>query len=139
MVKADMIIQGNRIFTGKEMLEGGIAIKNGKIIDACKQGGLEHYIDKHTQIYRFDNQTIMPGFHDFHIHLTLGCLFEDYVNLADARTAEETAQKVKEFADSRPDDEWILGFSWYHIFWDKKEMPDRTVLDEVISDRPVFL
>lgn len=139
MVKADMIIQGNRIFTGKEMLEGGIAIKDGKIIDACKQGGLEHYIDKHTQIYRFDNQTIMPGFHDFHIHLTLGCLFEDYVNLADARTAEETAQKVKEFADSRPDDEWILGFSWYHIFWDKKEMPDRTVLDEVISDRPVFL
>ncbi|WP_425470899.1 amidohydrolase [Siminovitchia terrae] len=140
MVKvADMIIQGNRIFTGKEMMEGGIAIKDGKIIDVCKQDGTEQYIGNDTQVYKFDNQTIMPGFHDFHIHLTLGCFFEDYVNLADARSAEETAQKVKEFADSRPDDEWILGFSWYHIFWDKKEMPDRTILDEVIPDRPVFL
>ncbi|GIN21574.1 hypothetical protein J1TS3_27080 [Siminovitchia fordii] len=139
MDKADMIIQGNRIFTGKEMLEGGIAIKDGKIIEVCEPHCIEQYIGSETQVYKFDNQTIMPGFHDFHIHLTLGCLFEDYVNLTDARSAEETAQKVKEFADSRPEDDWILGFSWYHIFWDKKEMPDRTILDEVIPDRPVFL
>ncbi|RWR06121.1 amidohydrolase [Siminovitchia fortis] len=139
MVKADMIIRGNRIFTGKKMMEGGIAIKDGKIIEVCKEDSMAQYIGNETQVYKFDNQTIMPGFHDFHIHLTLGCLFEDYVNLADARSAEETAQKVKDFADSRPDDEWILGFSWYHIFWDKKDMPDRTILDELIPDRPVFL
>lgn len=139
LVKADMILQGNRIFTGEEMIEGGIAIKDGKIIEVCKQENMERFIGSGTQVYKYDNQTIMPGFHDFHIHLTLGCLFEDYVNLADARSAEETAIKVKEFADSRPDDEWILGFSWYHIFWDKKEMPDRSILDELIPDRPVFL
>ncbi|RST76953.1 amidohydrolase [Siminovitchia acidinfaciens] len=139
MDKADLVIKGNRIFTGEEMIEGGIAIKDGKIIEVCKQENMERFIGSDTQVYKFDNQTIMPGFHDFHIHLTLGCLFEDYVNLADARSAEETAQKVKEFADSRPDDEWIIGFSWYHIFWDKKEMPDRTILDELIPDRPVFL
>ncbi|WP_144460493.1 amidohydrolase [Siminovitchia fortis] len=139
MVKADMIIQGKRIFTGKEMMEGGIAIKDRKIIEVCKEDSMTQYIGNETRVYKFDNQTIMPGFHDFHIHLTLGCLFEDYVNLADARSAEETAKKVKDFADSRPDDEWILGFSWYHIFWDKKDMPDRTILDELIPDRPVFL
>jgi len=137
--KADMIIQGNHIFTGKGMIEGSIAIKDGKIIEVCKQNDMEQYIDNDTQVYKFDNQTIMPGFHDFHIHLKLGCLVEDYVNLADARSAEETARMVKSFADSRPDDEWIIGFSWYHIFWDKKEMPDRSILDEVIPDRPVFL
>jgi hypothetical protein len=81
----------------------------------------------------------MAGFHDFHIHLTLGCLFEDYVNLANARSAREAAQMVKNFADTRPDDEWILGFSWYHIFWDEKIMPDRSILDELIPGRPVFL
>lgn len=139
MVKADMIIQGNRIFTGEKMINGSIVIKEGKIIDVYQHEEIGSYVDSRTQLYKFDNQTIMPGFHDFHIHLTLGCLFDDYINLVDARSAEETAQMVKRFAESRPDDEWIIGFSWYHIFWDKKEMPDRTILDEVIPDRPVFL
>jgi len=140
MGKADIVIQGNRIFTGKENIDGYLAIKDEKLIHVSKgQEGMADYIDSDTKVYKFENQTIMPGFHDFHIHLTLGCLFEDYVNLASARSAEETAQMVKRFADSRPDDEWILGFSWYHIFWNKKEMPDRTILDQLIPDRPVFL
>lgn len=139
MVKADMVIQGNRIFTGEELVEGAIVIKDGIILDVCRKDGFDPYIDSHTKVYDFQDQTIMPGFHDFHIHLTLGCLFEDYVNLSSARSAEETARMVKNFADSRPEDEWILGFSWYHIFWDKKEMPDRTILDEAVPDRPVFL
>lgn len=138
MNSADLIIQGNRIFTGKEMIQGSIAVKDGKILNISKRDGFE-YTGQNTKVYKFENQTIMAGFHDFHVHLTLGCLFEDYANLANARSAREAAQMVKKFADKRPDDEWVLGFSWYHIFWDEKIMPDRSILDELIPDRPVFL
>ena len=138
MNSADLIIQGSRIFTGKEKIQGSIAVKDGKIIDISKGDGFE-YTGLNTKVYKFGNQTIMAGFHDFHVHLTLGCLFEDYAKLANARSAREAAQMVKKFADKRPDDEWVLGFSWYHIFWDEKIMPDRSILDELIPDHPVFL
>lgn len=140
-MRADIVIQGKRMFTGRGSgpKPGSIAIKNGTIINVGGEEEGETYVGSDTEVYRFDDELIMPGFHDFHIHLTMGCLYEDCVNLANARSARETAQMVKQFADERPDDEWILGFSWYHIFWDEKVMPDRTILDELIPDRPVFL
>jgi len=52
---------------------------------------------------------------------------------------EEAAEMVRKFADTRPDDPWILGFSWYHVFWKRKALPHRTTLDRLIPDRPVFL
>lgn len=139
MIKADIILQGNQIFTGERFLSGSIMIKDGKIMDILPNREVEPYIGTDTKVFSFEDETILPGFHDFHIHLTLGCLFDDYVNLSKARSARETAEMVKAFADKRPDDPWILGFSWYHVFWDEKVMPDKSILDELIPDRPVFL
>lgn len=141
MSKADIVILGNHIFTGRseKTVKGFIAIKDGYIIDVGSDDNIEAYVGSGTKVFRFNDELIMPGFHDFHVHLTLGCLSDDYVNLANARSAQEVAQMVKKFADGRPEDEWILGFSWYHIFWDEKVLPDRRILDNVIADRPVFL
>ena len=138
---ADLVITSNAIFTSNDdvAIPGGIAIKGNKIQAVCSKDDVKAFIGKETKIYDYENQLVMPGFHDSHTHLILSGLLQDSVGLISATSEEECAQMVKEFADSRPEVEWILGFTWYNVFWDKKELPTRKSLDRLIPDRPVFL
>lgn len=141
MEKADVIVIGESIFTGttNSPISGSIVIKNNRIVDICSTDGSEKYIGENTEVIHFKDELIMPGFHDFHLHLFLGSLYADSVSLIDARSEWEVALMVKEFADERPEDEWIFGFSWYHIYWDEQKLPHRTSLDKLLPDRPVLL
>lgn len=139
--KADLVLSSQAIFTGTgdHPLPGAIAITGNRIVAVGSFEEIEPLIGPETKQYPFGNQLIMPGFHDFHVHLLLGCLYQDCVNLLTAASEEEAARMVKEFADSRPDDPWIIGFSWYHVYWKDKQLPHRSTLDRLIPDRPVFL
>ncbi|MEK4026993.1 amidohydrolase [Pseudobacillus sp. FSL P4-0506] len=141
MAKADIVLKGNAIFTGvnDEPVSGAVIIKDNRISDICSKEKSKDYIGSDTKVYSFDDELIMPGFHDFHLHLFLGSLYADSVSLIDAKSELEAAIKVKEFADQRPEDPWVFGFRWYHVHWDNHTLPSRQTLDELIPDRPVFL
>ena len=141
MEKADVVITGDAVFTGLENLPvpGSIIIKESIIVDICSKEASQDYIGEKTEVINFKDELIMPGFHDFHVHLFLGSLYEDSVSLIDAKSEWEVALMVKEFADQRPEDEWVFGFSWYHIYWDEKKLPHRSTLDKLLPDRPVLL
>jgi predicted amidohydrolase YtcJ len=138
---ADKVIISNAIFKGTDdaLIDGAIAIKGNKIIFVGGKKEVQNYIDSKTKIYEYNDKLVMPGFMDSHVHLIMGSLYNRCVNLGSARSEEEAAQMVKEFADSNPDDSWVLGFNWYNIFWEDKSMPTKKSLDKLIPDRPVFL
>ena len=140
--KADIILKSNIIFDGfHKMPEGGfVAVKQNKILALGKSDiDLEGFIGPKTKVYRFKNKILMPSFHDSHTHLILAGMYKTYVNLGAAKSEDEAAQMVKRFADTIPNEGWIIGFNWYHIFWDNKVLPTKQSLDKYISDRPVFL
>lgn len=139
--KADLILSSNAIFTGigDQAMPGAVAITHNRISAVGSLDDIRPLIGPNTQIYHYGNQLIMPGFHDFHIHLLLGSLYHDCVNLMEAGSEEEAAEMVKAFADTRPDDPWVFGFSWYHVYWKRKQLPHRATLDRLLPDRPVFL
>jgi predicted amidohydrolase YtcJ len=139
--KVDLVLSSQAIFTGvgDVPLPGAIAIAGNRIVAVGSSEEIEPLIGPETKHYSFGNQLIMPGFHDFHVHLLLGSLYHDCVNLLTATSEEKAAEMVKEFADSRPDDPWIIGFSWYHVYWKDKQLPHRSTLDRLLPDRPVFL
>src|SRR5699024_7523015 len=86
------------------------------------------------------NRLVMAGFHDSHLHLMAGVLFTEYsCQLADATTLDEAMEHLKEYAKKHPDNKWIIGTGWDHTAWGEKDFPTRDMIDEVISDRPVFL
>lgn len=138
---ADLVITSNAIFTGTQdkPILGGIAVKGNKIQAVCSKDDIKSFIGRETKIYDYKDQLVMPGFHDSHVHLILSGLLEDSASLLTATSEEECVKMVKEFADSRPNDEWVLGFSWYNEYWSKKELPTCKSLDRIIPDRPVFL
>ncbi len=138
---ADSVLYSNAVFTGlaDEPFAGGVAVAGKTILAVGTRAELQACIGPDTLVRDFQDRLIMPGFHDFHIHLLLGSLERQGVNLLAAKSEDETARMVKAFADQRPDDPWIIGFSWYHILWDEKRLPHRSTLDKYIPDRPVFL
>lgn len=139
--KADMILSSNAVFTGimDTPQPGAVAIVGNKIAAIGSEADMESLIGPDTKQYRYHNELIMPGFHDFHLHLMLGSLAQDSVHLHEARSEEEAAEMVRKFADTRPNDSWIIGFGWYHVYWENGQLPHRSTLDRVISERPVFL
>lgn len=138
--KADIILKSNVIFDGVTDPKPGIlAISGNKILALGKTEDVENLICSDTKIYEFEDQLVMPGFHDSHVHVILSGLYESCVNLKDTKTEEEAAKLVGEFAKKIPNAPWVLGFSWFPGFWENGKMPTRHSLDRYISDRPVFL
>jgi len=116
-MKADLILRGNKIFTG--------------LADQPEEAAI---------VILANDQLIVPGFHDAHLHVILGSLVENFsVSLGEARSEEEAAAIVKEYADLHPEEEWIIGFGWDRNSWESKKDPHKSSLDRLLPDRPVFL
>lgn len=82
---------------------------------------------------------ILPGLHDAHGHILnygLGKMLADVRGQADAKQA---ANQVKAFAEANQNMPWIVGRGWNHVLWPDKAFPHKTQLDDVVSDRPVWL
>ncbi|MET3290899.1 UNVERIFIED_CONTAM: putative amidohydrolase YtcJ [Brevibacillus sp. OAP136] len=139
--KAQVILSSNAVFTGlaDEPQPASIAIVNNKIAAIGSQEEMKPFIGENTQIFHFDNELILPGFHDFHLHIMSGALSMESVVLVEANSEEESVEIVRRYAEERPDEPWIIGFSWDSARWPGKKMPNRASLDRVISDRPVIL
>ncbi|NOU74461.1 amidohydrolase family protein [Paenibacillus sp. LMG 31458] len=137
----DIIITSNAVFTGVEdsPKPASIAIKGNIIVAVGTQPEMQGLIGPHTKVYHFEDKLVMPGFNDLHLHIIPACIMEDNVNLLGARSEQEVVDKVSEFAKSRPDEEWVQGYMWYHTKWDDPKLPHRSSLDAVIPDRPVYL
>ncbi len=82
---------------------------------------------------------VLPGFTDCHIHFLDGSLSLRQVNLDEATTVSEIQTAVKEFADAHPDLPWVLGRGWNYAIFGPLGLPDKSYLDEIIPDRPVYL
>lgn len=139
---ADMIIKGNAIFdsVSDKPFAGFVAVKGNRIAAVGKDmDSISQYAGDDTKIIDAGDRLVMPGFHDSHTHLILAGMYKTYPNLGSARSEEEAAVMLKEYYDSQPGDGWVYGFNWYHVFWDKKELPRKETLDRYFPDRPVFL
>lgn len=94
--------------------------------------------DETTKIIDLAGKTVLPGFHDTHIHLLSRGILLQEVELRETRSIEEIKKKVKEEASKKAPGAWITGRGWNdNIFITEKRFPTRYDLDEVAPDHPV--
>lgn len=138
---ADVILSSNAVFTGltNKPHPAEIAIINNKIVAVGSKEEVKAFIGPNTKTYQFKDQLILPGFHDFHLHIMMGGLSLNSLNLFAARSQEEALEMVREYAEANPDEQWIIGFKWDSDRWEDKRRPNRYVLDDVLSSRPIIL
>lgn len=138
--KVDLIVSGGLVYTIDEEFATAeaFAVKDGKVVAV---GSLQEIMDKYDSDNSIDaeGKFIYPGFNDAHCH------FNGYaVNLlqyADLRGTESPAE-IYELLKQHHDKfggEWILGRSWDQNDWAIKDFPDKSRLDELFPDIPVYL
>ena len=91
-----------------------------------------------------DDGFLMPSFGDGHAHPLLGGLEAVGPPIRPCRSVAEIVEAVRVFAESHPDDEWIVGASYdgslAPVRADRRhELRDARWLDAVVPDRPVML
>lgn len=137
--QADLIIHNAKIYSVDSAFSvyQAMAVKEGKILELNSD---EEILKKYSaaEVLDLKNKTVFPGFIDAHCHFTGFATDMWKCNLTGTKSFEEVLEKIKTYSETAPM-EWIYGRGWDQNDWNVKEYPDKTKLDELFPDRPVFL
>ncbi|HEX7035661.1 MAG TPA: amidohydrolase [Pseudomonadales bacterium] len=140
---ADLILTGGAVYTldPEQPWAEAVAIGGGRILAVGDDAVV-------TAAYRgetldLEGYMVLPGFHDAHSHPITSGVQMLQCDLTEAETLEDTLAAIRACDEARPDtespdDDWLLGGGWnLSLFPDAN--PHKSVLDEIVGDRPVFL
>jgi predicted amidohydrolase YtcJ len=139
--QADMVLMNARVYTVnvRQPWAEAIAISGEKILAVGSDKEIAAFRGPSTRVIDAQGKLVLPGFTDCHIHFMEGSLGLTQVNLNGSKSVAEIQKRVKQYAESHPQASWILGMGWTYPTFGPSALPDKKFLDEVVSDRPVYL
>ncbi len=140
---AETLLITGRIYTASDTQPWveAIAIDDDRIVAIGSRDDVAARVGNNVKLIDAGSGIVVPGMYDSHIHLIGGGEALASVQLRDAKTPEEFARRIGEFAKAQQENGktgWIVGGDWDHTHWGG-ELPDRKWIDEVTPDTPVFL
>lgn len=117
-----------------------LAIEGSRILQV---GTNAEVIAAYPEARRVDaeGRTVIPGLIDAHAHLTGLAETKLKADLRGTTSKAEVLSVLEAFAESLPENAWLLGRGWDQNDWENNQgaFPTRSDLDEVFPDRPVWL
>ena len=92
-----------------------------------------------TRTIDANSQLVLPGFNDAHVHFMSGGFQLSSVDLRDAKSPEEFARRIRDFATKLAPGSWITGGDWDHESWPNAQLPAKELIDRYTPDTPVFV
>lgn len=114
-----------------------MVIKAGKIVELNSNAEIFKKYSSDS-IVDVKGKFIYPGFIDAHCHFTGYATDMWKCNLTGTTSFDEVLEKINTYSKHAPM-LWIYGRGWDQNDWIVKEFPDKTKLDAMFPDRPVFL
>ncbi|NOQ97141.1 MAG: amidohydrolase family protein [Calditrichae bacterium] len=135
------ILINGKIFTSRDegQFVSALAISKGMISASGNDEEVLAHKTKNTRIIDLRGKTVIPGFHDAHLHFWSGAYLAVQVNLIGSKSKSEALQKIAEAAALQKAGEWIIGRGWDHELWEGKKLPGHDDLDELTSEHFVYL
>lgn len=137
-MEADLIIHNAKVYTIDESwtTAEAIAIKDGEILAV---GAEREILNKYHSAEKIDakKQVVYPGFIDAHCHFLWYGQFLNEVNLTGSQSLDDVLNRLKQANPNRG--EWIVGRGWDQNEWPEQIFPDRSALDTLFPDTPVYL
>src|SRR5579871_2496355 len=135
---ADLVLFNGKIVTVDSAfsIHQAIVVKDGRVLAVGGNELRNRYAAARTIDLR--GRTVIPGFHDTHIHLAGHS--RRFIDLNETTSLAQLKQQVGEKAKELGPREWITGAGWdeYH-FTDQERKPLRSDLDAAAPNNPVVL
>ena len=136
----DLIVSNATVYTIDDNFSKveSFAIVNGKIVETGTVAAIQKkYSSKN--IIDAARKFVYPGFIDAHSHFNgYATNLIEYADLRGTESPQEIYDILKNHR-KKSGGAWILGRSWDQNDWEVKEFPDKTELDRLFPDTPVYL
>jgi predicted amidohydrolase YtcJ len=136
-MQADLLFHNGRLFTGRDRPATALAVRDGRII-AVGDHDVHDLAGPTTEKVDLAGRLLLPGFQDAHIHAVMGGVELGLCDLTGTTDLDEYLSRIAAYAAAHPEAEWITGGGWAMECF-PGGVPDRSLLDRVVPDRPVFL
>ncbi|WP_186759329.1 amidohydrolase [Arthrobacter alpinus] len=140
MTVASTIFGNGLVYTGLEPgpRPAAVAVGEGRVLAVGSLDELSVFVTSATHHVDLRGRLLIPGFQDAHVHPIMAGVEHLQCDLNEATTAEEAVAAVRDYAQSHPDEAWIIGAGWAMDLF-PGGTPTRQMLDAVVSDRPVLI
>ncbi|MFB7647607.1 amidohydrolase [Streptomyces sp. NPDC056084] len=136
---ADLVFTGGPVLTLDAARSRATTVAvTGDRITAVGHDEVRELIGPKTQVVDLAGKLLTPGFQDAHVHPVSAGIELARCDLTGLRTATETLDAVRAYADAHPEQEWITGGGWSMEAFEGGS-PTRDLLDRVVPDRPAYL
>jgi predicted amidohydrolase YtcJ len=115
-----------------------VAIAGDRILSTGSDAQIRALSGPGTTVIEAGRGLVLPGFNDAHVHFLMGARNLQNLELAEETTVDGVLRRIAEFSRTHPDREWLLGRGWFYAVF-PNGMPDRTLLDQVVPDRPAAI
>jgi predicted amidohydrolase YtcJ len=140
-IGADSVYRNGRIYTvdADRSWAQAVAVTDGRIRYVGTDAGAAAQIGSNTSVIDLGGRMMLPAFQDIHIHPVSGGVEASACDLNGLPGLAEYRSTIGEYAAANPDVPWILGGGWSMAVFGPGGAPSRTILDELVPNRPVYL
>src|SRR5260370_2790098 len=116
-----------------------LAIKGNRIVAVGANNEIQRLAGESTRVIDARGQLVLPGFNDAHVHFMSGGFLLASVDLRSAKTPQEFAERLRDFAAKLPKGSWITGGDWDHERWPDAKLPTRELIERYTPNTPSFV
>ena len=140
-VVADLIIINAKVHTldPNQPSAEAIAVLANRVVAIGSTKEIRNLAGANTRVIDAKGQLVLPGFNDAHVHFMSGGFQLSSVDLRDATTPQEFAERIRDFAAKLPEGRWITGGDWDHERWPDAKLPAKELIDQYTPKTPVFV
>lgn len=137
--RAELVVAGQVLVAAQpsnpERAEA-IGIAGGRVVSAGTRSEVLSGAAPNHRLIEAGASAVIPGLHDFHIHLVGLARTRMGVLLDDARDGSELIHRLRDHASSLPSDAWVRGRGW-----SERQLATITPadLDAAVAGRPAFI
>jgi len=137
---ADLLVTGASVRTldSAGTVASALTVTAGRIAAVGTSAALRRLVGPRTRVLELRGETVLPGFHDAHVHPPMGGRYLLLCDLHDLPWDRDAyLHRIREYAEAHPADAWIVGGGWGMPAF-PGGTPSRGDLDSVVSDRPAW-
>ncbi|HEX2765575.1 MAG TPA: amidohydrolase family protein, partial [Candidatus Limnocylindria bacterium] len=135
----DLIVRGEVLLAadgGRAERAEALAIRDGRVVATGTDAELTALAGARTTVVDARGMAVIPGLHDFHVHLVGLARLRAGIVLDDAPDGGEVGRRIADAAASRPPDAWVTGRGW-----SEAQLATTTpeALEAATNGRPTFV